>query len=42
MDGICHNETLQSICLQDNDLNDIQGLAILNMVKFQAERRDRS
>ena len=40
MKGFQKNDTIQSLDLTDNEITDIEGMTVLNMIKFQAEKRD--
>ena len=42
MNGVQHSDVLQKLSLTDSELNDEHGLFILNLIKFQAEKRDRT
>lgn len=42
MSGLMKNDCLRKLILSDNDLKDDQGITVLNMIKYQAEKRDRS
>ena len=42
MSGLMKNDCLRKLNLSDNDLKDDQGITVLNMIKYQAEKRDRS
>lgn len=41
MNGFKYNESVSKLDLADNELFDEQGIYLLQMVKFLAEKRDR-
>lgn len=40
MKGVNENESLETVNLSDNDLNDQEGLFIVRYIKNQAEKRE--
>ena len=42
MTGVKYNDSLRKVALTDMEIGDDQALCILSMIKFQAEKRDRS
>jgi len=41
-EGLKHNTSIQKLTLHDNQLGDEQGLNLLNMIKFMADKRDKA
>lgn len=41
MSGFQHNDSVQTLCLNENELKDEHALLILLMIKVKAERRDK-
>ena len=40
MNGVRNSKSLQKISFPDSELYDEQGIHILNMIKYRAEKRD--
>ena len=41
-EGLKHNASIQKLTLHDNQLGDEQGVPLLNMIKFMADKRDKA
>ena len=42
MNGLQNSDSIQKLGLSDNELSDENGLYVIKMIKFQAEKRDRT